>query len=115
EAIGKHLTRLANPVRAVDRLGFHRWVPPGVEKINIFSRVQVEPQASGFETDEKQLQVWIVLELLDGHLAIARSAIEIGIRNVGVIEPAAHDGEKTRELRKNQDLMSLIDHLIELR
>jgi hypothetical protein len=56
EPIGKHLAGLADPVRAVDGLGLNRRVPPGIEKINIFRRVQVEPQTAGFEADRNSFK-----------------------------------------------------------
>ena len=115
EPVGKHLPRLADAMGPVDRLRFNRRVPPGVEKINVFGRVQVESQPAGFQADEKQLHVGIVLKLLNPRLPVARLAVKVHIGDLRAVEPAAHDSEQTRELGKDQSLMSFFEHLIELR
>src|SRR4051794_9590411 len=58
QAVSKYLPRLSDAVRAVDRLCFDGRIPPGVEKIDVLGRMQIKAETTGFETDEKQLQLW---------------------------------------------------------
>ena len=101
-------------MRAVDRLRLHGGIPPGIEQINVFGGVKIQSQSSGFQADEKQLHVGIVLKLFDGRLAVASAAVEINVGNLRRIEAAAHDGKQAGELRENQNLVIFFEHLIEL-
>ena len=48
------MARLADPVRAIDRLRLHGRIPPRIEKEDILGRRQVQAQASGLEADQEQ-------------------------------------------------------------
>jgi hypothetical protein len=77
--------------------------------------VQVESHATCLETDQKQFRVRIVLELLDSCFPIAGSTVEISVRNFRRVEAGADNRKEAGELRKYQNLMIFLQHLIELR
>jgi hypothetical protein len=62
---------------AVDGLAFHGWVPPRVEQIDVVGGGQVEAESAGFQADQEQLAVRVVLEALDPGLPIAGAAVEV--------------------------------------
>src|SRR5207249_4590089 len=108
ETISKHAARLADAVGAVDRLGFHRRVPPWIEQENVFGGSQVQTQAACFEADEKELAVGIVLKALDLGAPVACLAVEIIVGNAFAVKPLSQDGQKARELGKDQGLVALL-------
>ena len=112
---GENLSRLADAVRAIDRLRFHRRIPPGIEQENILGRRQIQTQPAGLEADEKQLAVRIVLESIDALLAVARLPVEIFVHEPFLVEPFAHDRQKAGELREDQRLVPFVGHLGKLR
>ena len=65
QPVGEHLARLADAVRAVDRLRLDGRVPPRVEQEHVVGRGQVQAEAAGLEADQEQPAVGIVLEPLD--------------------------------------------------
>ena len=68
QPVGEHAARLADAVRAVDRLRLDRRVPPRVEQEDVVGRGQVQAQAAGLEADQEQPAVRVVLEPLDARL-----------------------------------------------
>ena len=57
QAVGEDVLGLADPVRAVDGLGFDGGVPPGVEQVDIFGGGQVQAEAAGLEADQEDRDV----------------------------------------------------------
>ena len=50
----KHPPRLADAVRAVDRLRLDRRIPPGIEQEHVVRRGQVQPEPARLEADQEQ-------------------------------------------------------------
>ena len=95
QAIREDLAGLADAVGAVDGLRFDRGVPPGIEQEDVIGRGQIQAEAAGFQADEEQLAVRIVLELLDARLAIAGFAVEVF---VGVFSSSSRCATIARKL-----------------
>ncbi len=53
QAVGEDVLGLADPVRAVDRLGLDGGVPPGVEQVDVVGGGQVQAQAAGLQADQE--------------------------------------------------------------
>ena len=68
QAVGEDVLRLADPVRAVDRLRLDGRVPPGVEQEDVLGRGQVQAEAAGLQADQEEPAVRVVLEPLDPRL-----------------------------------------------
>ena len=76
QAVGKDLLGLADAVRAVDRLGFDGGVPPRVQEEHVIGGREIQTEATGFQADQEQRAVRIVLEAFDTRAAIAGLAVE---------------------------------------
>lgn len=48
KSVGDNLVLLADPVSPVDRLIFHRRIPPWIVEDHVGSRGQIEPRTPGF-------------------------------------------------------------------
>src|SRR5262249_480750 len=68
DAVSEDLSRLAEAVRAVNRLCLDRWVPPRVKQIDVFGRRQVQSQSACLQADQEQLAAGVILEPLDARL-----------------------------------------------
>ena len=58
----EHPARLANSMRAVDRLRFDRRIPPRIQQEHVVCRRQVETEAARLEADEEDAALGIRLE-----------------------------------------------------
>ena len=115
EAVREHMARLSDAVAAINRLGFHRGIPPRVQKEHVLGRGQIQSEPARFQTDEEQPAVLILLEALHAALAVARPAVEVFVRDLLLIEPLLEDSQQGCELREEEDFVSAFDHLRQLR
>ena len=81
QPVGEDLSRLADAVRAVDGLRFHRRIPPGIEKEHVLGGGEVQAQAAGFQADQEKPAIRVVLEAFHARLPIARGAVQILVDN----------------------------------
>ena len=98
QTCGDHVPRTSDAMGAVDRLCLHRWIPPGVEQVDVVGRGEVEAMSAGLQTDEEDRAGGIVLESIDTCLPVFRAPVEILIPNALFVERGAHEREKCGEL-----------------
>src|SRR5262249_41389383 len=77
QAVRDHRAVLADAVRAVDGLCFDGGIPPRIEEHHVRRGGEVQPRAAGFERDEKDARIGIVLERSHHLLALRRCAGEL--------------------------------------
>src|SRR2546425_13173105 len=115
EPVCKYIARLPDAVAAVDGLCLNCGIPPGIEQEDVFRGGQVQTQAAGLETDQKEAATIVLLKSADTSFTITRLPIEVFVDELFFIQPLLQDTEKTCELRKNQRLMAFFDQLNKLR
>jgi hypothetical protein len=115
EAVGEDLAGLADAVGAVDGLGFDSGIPPGVEQEDVIGGGEVKAEAAGFEADEEEFAVGVVLEAVDLRLAFVGAAVEVFVIDAVFIEVLAEDAEHFGELRKDERLVSFFEDFPDLR
>ena len=81
QAVGEHRALLTVAMGSVDRLCLTGRVPPWVEQKHVVGGGQVEAGASGFEADQKDSAIRVVLKVVDSLLAVSGRAIEGGVAN----------------------------------
>ncbi len=81
---------LADAVGAVDGLRLGGRVPPRVEQEHVVGLGQGETEPARLEADEEHRR-FSPAERLDGGVAVARRAVEVGVRDAALFEPAARD------------------------
>jgi hypothetical protein len=114
QPIGEHLARLADAMRAIDRLRFDRRVPPRIEQEDVLGGGEVEAEAARLEADQEQLAVRIGLEAVDARVTVARPAVEVLVGEAEAIERSAHAIEQLHELREDDCLVTLLEHFAEV-
>ncbi len=109
QAIREHVAALTDAVRPIDRLGFDRRVPPRIEQKDVLRGGEIQSQAAGFQTDQKQPAGGIGLETLHLRLTILGPAIEVFVCDAGGVQSRAEECEEARELRKYERLVPFFD------
>ncbi len=102
-------------MRPVDRLRFHRRVPPRIEQVHVVGRREIEPVPTGLEADQEHGTVGVGLEPVHARLAIARATIEVLVHDSLGVESLAHQRQERRELREHQRLVSFGRDFLERR
>src|SRR5262249_42715390 len=77
DASGDEVLRLSNTMCAVNRLCFHRRIPPRIENEHILCRGEIETMSTGLEADEEHRTGRVRLKAIDARLAIRRLAVEV--------------------------------------
>ena len=113
QAVGDDLVFLADPVRAVDRLRFHRGVPPRVEEHDIARGGEIEAGTGGFQREQENGNRGIGLKLVHEVLAVFRLARKHEMRDPAGGELHSDKLEHRDELRENQNLVPLGDERFE--
>ena len=109
EVIDGDILLLPDAVGAVGGLLFDDGIPPRVEVDDIVGTGQVEPQSTGFETDEEEGAV-ARLEVADELLALGHRgrAIEIEVRQSSFVHGAAHFIEETGKLTEDEGTIATV-------
>jgi len=111
------LKLLGSAGAGVDSIGMSRGrdygVPPRVERECAVGGRQIEPGAAGFRADQEELARRFALELRDALAAVARAAVEMGVREAARVEPMPHRCEEARELPEDQRLVPFLDDFVE--
>ena len=77
QAVGEDVPRLADSVRAIDRLRFGRRVPPGIEQEHVLGGGQVQADTAGLQADQEHAALRIRGKPLDPLGAVARLTVEV--------------------------------------
>ena len=77
QAVGEDVPRLADAVRAVDRLRFDGRIPPRIEQEDVVGGGEVQAEAAGLQADQEHAAVRVGLKPLDARFAVARLAVEV--------------------------------------
>ena len=103
---------LADPVRPIRGLGFHRRIPPGVEMDDRVGGGQVQAGAARFQTDEEN---WNIARLETRHLpgAIMRLAVQVAVCDRLRVEPRSDVAEHRHELAENEHPVATINRFFE--
>ena len=104
---------LADPVGAVGGLGFHGWIPPGIEMDNRVRPGEVEADAARLEADEENGDGRVALEMVDDLGAVARGAVEVAEGDVPGGEIVADEREHLGELTEDQDAVAAVEDFLE--
>ena len=99
---------------AVDGLGFHGGIPPGIVEHHRVGRGQVQSDAAGFQADKNERHL-ARLEPGDRLLARLGLAGEFGPADAPAIEFGLDQVEHGRELAEEDDPAPLRDHLLQQR
>ncbi len=113
EAVGDDFLFSADSMRPVDRLIFHRGVPPRIENNHVIRRCEVDSKPARLEADEKKRNFGIVLKFINLLLTILRLPVDIAVANFFRIEVIAHDGERLDELGKTNHLVVFKEYFID--
>jgi hypothetical protein len=93
---GEDRLLLADAMGAIDRLGFDRRVPPGVEQIDGAGGGEIQADAPGFEADQEDRRAGAGLELIDQFLAVFGFAVEIEEVDVRLLQTQSSRSRATR-------------------
>ena len=79
-----HFLLLADPMRTIGCLIFHRRIPPGIQVKDVRGFGEIEPLAAGFETQQKNRRCAAFLEFMNQFFPgrSRRGAIQPDIRNL---------------------------------
>ena len=100
---------LAQPMCTISRLILDGRIPPGVEQEYVFGSCEIQSQAACSQADQKKAATIVFLKSLDTRLAVTCPAIQIFVDEFFLIQALSHNIEKTRELRKDERLVSPFD------
>ena len=110
QPIGEHVARLADPVRAIDRLRLDRGVPPRIEQEHVVRRRQVEPEPAGLRLIRNSRQSGSDWNRATALGAIARPAVEVFVGDAARRRARPRSSaEQGRELREDQRLVPFLD------
>ena len=115
EAAGVDSPGLADAVGAVDGLLLDGGVPPGVEEEDVVGGGEVEAEAAGFEADEEELAVVVILEVFDAGGTVAGFAVEVFVADFFFVQMSAEDGEHAGELGEDERFVAFVDDFRQLR
>src|SRR5262249_43196289 len=115
QAVAEDVPRLADAVRAIDRLRLDRRVPPRIEQEHRIGGGEIQPDAARLQADQEQRTRRIVLEAIDAGVAVAGAAVAVLVRDLPGVELAADDGEELGELREDERLVPFLDRLAQAR
>jgi len=103
QPVDGHGVLLTDAVSAVRGLILDSRIPPGVHVDDVIGGSEVEPQSSGFETDEKKVPVPRLkgFHLFSAHFG-QRASIQVTIANASVIQIFANEFQLADELTENQ-------------
>src|SRR5690606_2753823 len=79
ELVREDLLALPDTMGAVYGLGFHGRIPPGIEDENIVCFRKIQPQATGFDGDQKNPKVRLAVEALHLLFSVDTRTVEVGV------------------------------------
>ena len=104
---------LADSVRAIGRLIFHRRVPPGIEEEDMIGGRQVEPGAPGFERDEHHGSAFPFAETANDLGPVSGGSVQSFVLQAGILKRRFTEIKQGSPLREDQGLVSLRDRLLQ--
>src|SRR5690606_21418924 len=87
DSVSHDRPRLADAVRAVDRLSFRGRVPPWVEDEDVVGSRQVQPYATCLQAEQEHARPGWTLEAFDPLPAIVSLAVEVFVVDASLREP----------------------------
>ena len=113
QAVGHHVAGLADAVRAVNGLVFHRRIPPRIEQHHVGRGGEVEPEAAGLEGNQEHGAALGGLKVLHEVAAILGAAGEIEVRPLALLHGLAQPVEHGDELREDEHLVAFLHERFE--
>ena len=113
ELVAGHDLGLADAMRAVGGLVFHRRIPPRIEMNHRVRARQVQAHAAGFQADEKHRDRGVALKSLHHRAAIGGRAVEVTELNVFRRELLLEQRQHAHELAEDQHAMAAVDDFLQ--
>ena len=112
ELVDEHRFVLADAMRTRRGLLFDRRIPPGVVVNHRVCGGEIEPRATGFETNQKQRHASL-LKFLYRRFSVLGLTGEFGVLVVALFQFNLYEFQHRSELRKQQDLAPFVKQFIE--
>jgi hypothetical protein len=110
----RHWAGHANAMSTVDRLIFHRRVPPTIEQENVTAELQVKPHAAGAVTHQHHVMAAFRAELFDDGITPLHGNFAVIFQRVQMTQLAAQLPQRGNPLAENDRFLSAGDDFFQI-